>query len=234
MHMILLDLLLFGLLFQVSLLVLLQHDVFRLEALFSVIVLLVQPFQSFRQGLCVVSYERLAVDVGGGQLLLRVFAMLLVFLSSSPEKFLFLLLVIEFAVNWVVVVSIPIFASYLLNLFLLLAGKLALVVLFVNVGQDVKLFCVLLKQLLLPLDRKSKLFILEKVFRQLLVVYYVVGVSHRTGLSVCLLFFKGLVRFQVDNIKVFLVFDCLLLNEISYTRWFISDRALFSSVARAA
>ncbi len=107
--------------------------------------------------------------------------MLLLLLSSFPEKLLFLLLIIEFAVNWVVVMCVPVFASYLLYLFWLACTVMLAAC---TVMLAVELFGVLLKQFLLPFHWKPQLLILEKVFRQLLVVYYIVGVSYRPTFSV--------------------------------------------------
>ena len=105
-------------------------------------------------------------------------------------------------------------------------------VLLVYVGDDVVVLHMSLQQLLLLLHWQPYLPILEVELGDLLVVYDVVGVADGAQLPRHLLLVVLLVGVQVDDIEVFLIFRCLLLDRAVLTRWCMRDLALFYSVSR--
>lgn len=93
-----------------------------------------------------------------------------------------------------------------------------LMILIIDVIYYVELFLVIVQQLLLFLYWKSYLAVLEEYLWQFLVVYYIVGITNRSKLSVWDFLGVGLVAFKIDNIEIFLVFDGLLLNNLTFTK----------------
>jgi hypothetical protein len=125
---------------------------------------------------------------------------------------LLLLLVVEVAVDGVVVVRLPVLVVELMRLPLHLAPHLLLVVVVVNVGNDVVVLLVVLQQLLLPLHRQTQLTVLQEVLRDLLVVYHVVGVADRAEPARWQVLDVRVVRFETDDVEVLLVLEGLLLH----------------------
>jgi hypothetical protein len=125
---------------------------------------------------------------------------------------LLLLLVVEVAVDGVVVVRLPVLVVELMRLPLHLAPHLLLVVVVVNVRNDVVVLLVVLQQLLLPLHRQTQLTVLQEVLRDLLVVYHVVGIADRAESARWQVLDVRVVRFETDDVEVLLVLEGLLLH----------------------
>jgi hypothetical protein len=206
------ELLLFGLLLHVSLLVLVQNHVLCLETLLGIGVALVQHLECIGGRFGIISDEGLTVDIGRREHFIGILAMLLLFESPLLLELLLLLGVIEMPVDGVITMCLPVLLTQVLRLLLHLILDPLLVMLVVYVGDDIVLLLVVLQQFLLAFDRQSHLPILEEVIRHLLVIDHVVSIANWAHLASREVLLVGLVGFQVDDVEVLLVLQGLLLN----------------------
>ncbi len=211
MHVVLIDMFLLGLLLQVSLLVLIQHHVFRLETLLCVGVTLVQHLQRIGGGFGVIGNEWLAEYVGRREHFISVLPVLLLPGFPLLLELLLLVCIVEMAIDRVIAMGLPVLLVELLRLPLHLIPDAFLMVLIVDIGDNIVLLLVVLQQFLLALDWKPHLPILEVVIGHLLIVNHVVGVTDGPHLASRHLFGVGIVRFEVHDVEVLLVLERLFL-----------------------
>ena len=139
MNMVFDNLLLFYFILDVSLLVLIKHNILCLVPFLSECVSLVEHSHCFRQRLCQIGNERLAVHVRWWQVFVNMLNMVCFFQCSFFLILFFLLWVIKISIDWIISVSLPIliidFSILLFHLFF----YLLFMVLFVDISQDVEL-----------------------------------------------------------------------------------------------
>lgn len=119
------------------------------------------------------------MNIRGGELHLRFFAVFKLLLAKLLFVLLLFLLVVKLTVNRIIVVGFPIFTKYLLIPLFQLPMSSDLVVRFVDVGHNIVIFLVVGNQLLLAILRDSKVSILKVKLGKFLVVDDVVSVSDR-------------------------------------------------------
>lgn len=124
----------------------------------------------------------------------------------------FLPLIVELAVDGVVVVGLPVFLMDGVILFLYLMVKPFLVVLLVYACDNVVLLLMGRNQFLFSLQGELHLAVFEIELWKLLIVYHVVGVPDGAELLVLLLLHLRLGRVQVHDVEVFFVLRSVFLS----------------------
>lgn len=136
------DLLLFYLILNVSLLILIKHNVLCLVSSLCQCVSFVKHSHCLWQRLCQIRDERLAMNVRWWKVLIRMLDMFCLLQGSFLLILFFLLWIIKTSIDWIIFMSLPIlFVDFSILLFDLLFDFL-LMMLLVNIRQDVKLLLI--------------------------------------------------------------------------------------------
>lgn len=142
MDMIFDDLLLFYLILDVSLLVLVKHNVLCLVSFLCQCVSFVKHSHCLWQRLCQIRDERLAMNVRWWKVFIHMLDMFCLLQHSFLLILFFLLWIIKTSIDWIISMSLPIlFVDFSILLFDLFFDFL-LMMLLVNIRQDVKLLLI--------------------------------------------------------------------------------------------
>lgn len=136
------NLLLFYLILDVSLLVLIQYNIFCLVPFLCKCVSFVEHSHCFRQRLCQIGNERFAVHIGWWQIFINMLNMFCFFQCPLLLILFFLFLIIKGSIDWIISMSLPIFFIDFSILLLRLFFYLLLIVLFIDITQDIELLFV--------------------------------------------------------------------------------------------
>lgn len=177
MHMVGQDLCLAVLVFHIPLGILIQNDVPGLISLLLILVALIKNLQGLRQWLRVIDDEWLPVDIRWWHLLCDILSMLIGFNGSIFQELLLLLLIIELAVDRIIVMSFPILLINLVSFLINFLLYLLLVILFVLSRHDIVLPLLFVQEICVSFDWELDLSLFKEIVREFLVIDDIVGVA---------------------------------------------------------
>lgn len=218
MDMVFHDLLLFYLVLDVSLLVLIKHNVLCLVPFLCQCVSFIEHSHCLWQRLCQIRNERLSIHIRWWKVLIHMLDMLCL-LQGSFLLILFLLFwVIKTSINGIISMGLPIFIVDFSILLFDLFFNLLLMMLLVDIRQDVKLLLIVSEQLFLPFNWELYLSILEVKIWHFLIINNIVGIPYRSKMPSDLLLDIWFIGLEVDNIEIFLILHRMFLSKRKDTK----------------
>lgn len=149
MNSILYDMFMFIFFLSISMTVFVLDYVFQLVLFLSVLLFLVQGSQCLRKWFFKIENQRLSMNIGWWIFLFNIFTVLF-FLVFKHLFILFLFFyIVELSINRIIVVCLPIFLHDLIIFGLFLSSQLFLIILLIISCYNIKLFLMVINQILL-------------------------------------------------------------------------------------
>lgn len=149
MNSVLYDIFMFIIFLSISMTVFVLDYVFQLVLFLSVLLFLVQGSQCLRKWFFKIENQRLSMNIGWWVFLFNIFTVLF-FLVFKHLFILFLFFyIVELSINRIIVVCLPIFLHDLIIFGLFLSSQLFLIILLIISCYNIKLFLMVINQILL-------------------------------------------------------------------------------------
>lgn len=149
MNSVLYDVFMFIFFLSISMTVFVLDYVFQLVLFLSVLLFLVQGSQCLRKWFFKIENQRLSMNIGWWVFLFNIFTVLFFLLFKHLFILFLFLYIVELSINRVIVVCLPIFLHDLIIFGLFLSSQLFLIILFVISCYNIKLFLMVINQILL-------------------------------------------------------------------------------------